>query len=128
MGGRFQRRRLVGDDPPFRVPVFVLTHHPRETVVKDGGTTFTFVTDGVATAIEEAREAAGVKDVTIAGGASAIQQALRAGLVDELQLHVVPLLLGNGVRLFDDGEPMKLEPATVIESPAVAHLTYRIES
>src|SRR3989440_4613361 len=88
-----------GDDPPFRVPVFVLTHHARETVQKQGGTSFAFVTDGIEAALEQARAAAADKDVYVGGGASVIQQYLNAGLVDELQVHVVPVLLGGGVRL-----------------------------
>src|SRR5438132_14411291 len=104
-----------GDDPPFHVPVFVLTNHPRETVVKEGGTTFTFVTDGIESALEQARAAAGDKDVSLAGGADVAQQYLRAGLLDELQIHVAPLLLGGGVRLFDDlgAEPIALQPTRV---------------
>ena len=94
-----------GDDPPFHVPVFVLTHHARETVTKQGGTSFTFVTDGVEAALEQARAAAGDKNVAIAGGADVIQQCLTAGLVDEFQVHVAPLFLGGGVRLFDLGAP-----------------------
>jgi dihydrofolate reductase len=117
-----------GDEPPFHVPVFVLTHHPRETVVKQGGTTFAFVTDGIEAALEQAREAAGNKDVAVAGGASVVQQYLKAGLLDELQIHVVPLLLGGGVRLFDDlgSEQIELECTRVIQSPAVTHLKYRV--
>jgi dihydrofolate reductase len=90
-----------GDDPPFHVPVFVLTHHARETVAKQGGTSFTFVTDGIEAALEQARAAAGDKDIAIAGGADVVQQCLTAGLVDEFQVHVAPLFLGDGVRLFD---------------------------
>ncbi len=93
-----------GDDTPFDVPVFVVTHHPRETVVKEDGTTFKFVTEGVEAAVEQARAASGDKDVTVCGGASVIQQGLRQGLVDELRLHLAPVLLGGGVRLFEDGE------------------------
>jgi dihydrofolate reductase len=117
-----------GDEPPFHHAVFVLTHHPRETVAKEGGTTFTFVTDGIESALEQARAAAGGKDVLIAGGAEIAQQYLRAGLLDELQVHVTPVLLGGGVRLFDDlgSEPPKLECTRVIDSPAVAHLRYRV--
>jgi dihydrofolate reductase len=116
-----------GEDPPFHVPVFVLTHHARERLVKRGGTTFTFVTDGIEAALEQARAAAGDKDVAVAGGADVAQQYLRAGLLDELQVHVAPLLLGDGVRLFDlGGEPIQLECTRVIESPAVAHLKYRV--
>src|SRR5207342_835618 len=90
-----------GDDPPFHHPVFVLTHHPRSPLALEGGTTFTFVTDGIASALEQARQAAKGKDVSLAGGASAAQQYLRAGLVDEMEVHLVPALLGAGERLFD---------------------------
>jgi len=117
-----------GDEPPFRMPVFVLTHHAREPLTMQGGTTFTFVTDGIEAALEQAREAAGEKDVAVAGGASVAQQYLKAGLLDELQIHVVPVLLGDGVRLFDDlgTTPVGLEAARVIESPTVTHLRYRV--
>lgn len=117
-----------GDDPPFHVPVFVLTHHARETVPKEGGTTFTFVTDGIEAALEQARTAAGDKDVSLAGGASVIQQYLKAGLLDEIMLHVAPVLLGGGVRLFGDlgSGDAALELADVIESPHVAHIRYRV--
>jgi dihydrofolate reductase len=117
-----------GDDPPFHVPVFVLTHHARETVVKEGGTSFTFVTDGVESALEQARAAAGERDVLLAGGANVAQEYLRAGLLDELQLHLVPLFLGGGVRLFDGlgPEAVELETMRVIESDAVTHLMYRV--
>jgi dihydrofolate reductase len=118
-----------GDDPPFRVPVFVLTHHPRETVTKQGGTTFTFVTEGIEAALEQARAAAGDKDVGIGGGASVAQQYLKAGLLDEMLLHVAPVLMGDGVRLFEnhlDDDQVELECTQVIQSPAVNHLRYRI--
>jgi len=117
-----------GDDPPFHGPVFVLTHHARETVTKQGGTTYTFVTEGVEAAFALARAAAGDKDVSVAGGANAIQQCLRAGLVDELMLHVVPVLLGGGVRLFEElgTDGIEIEGAGVIESPTVTHLSYRV--
>jgi dihydrofolate reductase len=115
-----------GDTPPFRVPVFVLTSHSREPLVKEGGTTFTFVTDGVRAALEQARAAAEDKDVSIAGGANAIQQVLEAGLIDELQIHIAPLLLGDGVRLFDGVSPVGLRRTRVIDSPAVTHLTFEI--
>jgi dihydrofolate reductase len=116
-----------GDDPPFRHPVFILTHHPRETVTKQGGTTFNFVTEGIEAALDQAREAAGDKDVAVAGGANVVQQYLTAGLLDELQIHVVPVLLGGGVRLFADGaETVGLESTRVIESPSVTHLRYRV--
>jgi dihydrofolate reductase len=117
-----------GDDPPFHVPVFVLTHHAREPVAKQGGTTFTFVTDGIEAALKQAREAAGDKDIWVAGGANVIQQYLAAGLLDEIQVHVVPILLGDGTRLFDDlaGEPIQLEKTRVIDSPGVTHLKFRV--
>jgi dihydrofolate reductase len=114
-----------GDDPPFRAPVFVVTNHPREPVEKQGGTTYTFVTDGVEAAIEQARAAAGDKDASIAGGASIVQQALDASLVDEFQVHVAPILLGGGVRLFGDSRP-KIELTRVVDSPAAVHLKYRV--
>lgn len=114
-----------GDEPPFRVPVFVLTHHARETVTMQGGTSFTFVTDGIEAALEQARAAAGDKDVALAGGASVAQQYLEAGLLDELQIHLVPVLLGGGVRLFDRLGPTELEVTRVIASPAVTHLRFR---
>ena len=117
-----------GDDPPFHHPVFVLTHHPREPVTKQGGTTFTFVTDGIESALEQARAAAGDKDVAVGGGANIAQQYLKAGLLDELQIHLVPVLLGGGVRLFDHlgTERDELQVTRVIESTAVTHLRYHI--
>ncbi len=117
-----------GDDPPFHHPVLVLTHHEREPLEMQGGTTFTFVTDGVESALAQARHAAGGKDVHIAGGAEAAQQFLRAGLLDEIQLHVAPVLLGGGTRLFDgpSGGTPRLEQTRVISSPAVTHLSYRV--
>jgi dihydrofolate reductase len=117
-----------GDEPPFRKPVFILTHHPRDPVEKQGGTTFTFVTAGIEAALEQARAAAGGKDVGLSGGASVAQQYLRAGLLDELNIHVAPVLLGGGVRLFDSlgADPPKLELTRTIASPAVTHLRYRV--
>ena len=116
-----------GDEPPFRAPVFVVTHHAREAVEKEGGTTYNFVTEGVEAAVEQARAAAGDKAVAIAGGASVIQQTMKAGLLNELQLHVAPVLLGGGVRLFDDlGPEHKLQLGKVVESPAVTHIRYDI--
>ena len=117
-----------GDEPPFRVPVFILTHHPREPVTKQGGTSFTFVTEGIEAAVEQARSAAGGKDVSLAGGASVIQQGMLAGVLDELQLHVAPLLLGQGTRLLENlgGDRVALETSSVVESPDVAHLIYRV--
>ncbi len=115
-----------GEDPPFHAPVFVLTHHPRERLVMQGGTSFTFVTDGIESAVTQARAAAGDLDVAIAGGAKAVQQYLAAGLLDELYLHIVPVVLGAGEQLLVDvGEP-NLEPVEVIASPAVTHVRYRV--
>jgi len=117
-----------GDEPPFHHAVFVVTHHPREALVLKGGTMFTFVTDGIEAAVVRAREAASDLDVAVAGGANVIQQCLRAGLVDEFQLHVAPVLLGAGVPLFAGGpaEPLRAVRSRVIESPGVAHLRYRL--
>jgi dihydrofolate reductase len=116
-----------GDDPPFHQQVFVLTHQKREPL-QLSDTTFTFVNDGPESALEQARAAAGDDEVQIAGGASAIQQYLAGGQLDELFLHVAPVLLGGGVRLFDnlEGAEPKLEPVEVIESPVVTHLRYRV--
>jgi dihydrofolate reductase len=115
-----------GDDPPYHAPVFVLTHHAREPVEMEGGTTFHFVTDGIEAALQRAAEAAGGRDVSIGGGASTVQQYLRAGLVDEMSIHVVPLLLGGGARLFEnlDGAPRGYECVELVSSPAAAHFTY----
>jgi dihydrofolate reductase len=115
-----------GDEPPFHAPVFVLTHHPREPLEMEGGTTFFFVTDGPEAALGQALAVAGDDDVQIAGGASTIQQYLAAGLLDQLTLHIVPVLLGSGERLLENvGDPL-LEPMQVVASPAVTHVTYRI--
>jgi dihydrofolate reductase len=116
-----------GDEPPFGHPVFVLTHHDREPLELTG-TTFTFVTGGIEDALDQARAAAGDKDVHVAGGAEAVQQYLAAGLLDQLELHVAPLLLGpGGARLFDSLEPGSLKTTRVVESPAgVVHLSYEV--
>ena len=117
-----------GDEPPFHMPVFVLTHHEREPLEMKGGTTFTFVTDGIESALEQAKEAAGEKDVGLGGGADVGRQYLAAGLVDELQLNVVPVLLGSGERLFDRGAGagLKLTPTLVVDTPDVTHLRYLV--
>jgi dihydrofolate reductase len=115
-----------GEDPPFHTPVYVLSHDAREPLEMEGGTTFHFVADGIESALEQARAAAGDKDVMIAGGASAINQYLAAGLVDELYLHVAPVVLGGGARLFSDVGDLRLEPVEVIASPAVTHVKYRV--
>jgi dihydrofolate reductase len=117
-----------GDDPPFHVPVFVVTHHARDPLPMDGGTTFHFVTEGVAPAIELARAAAGEKIVHVSGGGDVVQQTLSAGLLDELQLHVAPVLLGSGTRLFVDAgnRDVRLERTRVLEGPETTHLWYRV--
>jgi dihydrofolate reductase len=115
-----------GDDPPFHAPVFVLTHHAREPLQMQGGTTFTFVTDGVESALDQARAAAGDQDVAIAGGATTVQQFLAAGLLDELHLHIVPVILGSGERLLENVGDPSLEPVAVVASPAVTHVKYRL--
>jgi dihydrofolate reductase len=114
-----------GDDPPYHGPVFVLTHHPHDPIEMAGGTTFNFVSDGAEAALERAVEAAGGQDVAIGGGAATAQQYLRAGLVDEFEVHVVPLLLGGGSRLFDDlGDEALYEPVELVSSPVVAHFRF----
>jgi dihydrofolate reductase len=115
-----------GEDPPYHVPVFVLSHFARAPLPMDGGTTFTFVTDGIRSALEQARAAAGDKDIAIAGGASAVQQYLAAGLLDELYLHIVPVVLGAGERLLEGVGDLVLEPVKVVASPAVTHIKYRV--
>jgi len=115
-----------GDNPPFHHPVFVLTHHPREPLELEGGTTFTFVTDGIHAALEQARDAAVGKDVSLAGGANVAQQYLAAGLVDEMEINLAPTLLGGGERLFDGvGDDLHgLSLVRTVATPAVTHLQY----
>jgi dihydrofolate reductase len=117
-----------GANPPFHAPVFIVTHRSREPLVKEGGTTFTFVTDGLDSAVAQAKAAAGDKDISAAGGASLIQQLLTAGQLDEIQIHVTPLLLGAGRRLFDNMEarPIEMEIDRVVASPVATHLRYRV--
>jgi dihydrofolate reductase len=117
-----------GDDPPFHTPVFVLTHHQREPLEMQGGTTFFFVTDGIESALEQAKGAAGDKDISLGGGAATVQQYLAAGLLDELQLNIVPVFLGDGTRLLDDlaDADIELEPVRAIEAPGVTHVKYRV--
>ncbi len=126
MGGRPERGRWWGDDPPFHHPVFVLTHHKREPLELEGGTTFTFVTEGIEAALEQARRAARGKDVSLAGGAKAAQQYLAAGLVDEMEISLVPTLLGSGERLFDGvGDDFHgLEHVRTVAAPKVTHLKF----
>jgi dihydrofolate reductase len=115
-----------GDDPPYHAPVYVLTHHARESLPMQGGTTFHFVTGGIESAMRLAKEAAGAADVSIGGGANVIQQCLAAGMVDEFELHVAPRLLGDGERPLDHVGNLVLEQVRVIEAPGVTHLKYRV--
>jgi dihydrofolate reductase len=116
-----------GDEPPYHAPVFVLTHHKREPVIMQGGTTFHVVTDGLDSALDQAKAAAADKTVEIAGGASTVNAYLQAGAIDELQLHISPLVLGAGERLFDGvSADLRLEPIRVIASPAATHVKYRV--
>jgi dihydrofolate reductase len=121
-----------GDEPPFRAPVFVVTHRDREVLERQGGTSFTFVTEGIERAVSMAREAAGGKDVAVAGGGTLVRQILAAGLLDELELHIAPVLLGDGMRLFDASlgldvrEGIELTPVRVVETPEVTHIRYAV--
>lgn len=115
-----------GDNPPYHVPVFVLTHHEREPLEMHGGTTFHFVTDGIRAALERATEAAGGADVWLAGGASVIRQYLEAGLLDEIELSITPVLLGGGERVLDGPADAKLEQVRTVEAPGVTHIRYRV--
>jgi dihydrofolate reductase len=115
-----------GDNPPFHTPVFVLTHHPREPLEMRGDTTFTFVTDGIESALEQAKQAAGGQDVLLGGGANVVQQYLAAGLIDEFELHVVPILLGDGERLLENLRELEVEQVRAIEAPGVTHIKYRV--
>jgi len=116
-----------GEDPPYHMPVFVLTQHPRETLVMQGGNSFTFVTGGIEEALAQARAAAGGKDIAIAGGADTCRQFLRAGLVDRMTIHLAPVLLGSGEALLDGiGPDVKLELIRATDAPGVTHLEYRV--
>ena len=115
-----------GEDPPFHTPVFVLTHHEREPLEMQGGTTFAFVTDGIESALEQARDAASGRDVALGGGADVARQYLAAGLLDEVQLNVVPVLLGDGTRLFEGLSGIGLEQIGAVEAPGVTHIKYRV--
>ncbi|MFJ9622566.1 dihydrofolate reductase family protein [Streptomyces sp. NPDC101181] len=115
-----------GDEPPYHAPVFVLTHHPRDPQPMEGGTTFHFVTDGIESALRRAREAAGDRDVSIHGGATTINQYLAAGLIDEVRLHIVPLTLGAGTRLFDGVPQLDLEQVEARAGDGGTHVTYRV--
>jgi dihydrofolate reductase len=115
-----------GDDPPFHAPVFVLTHHAREPRQMDGGTTYHFVTDGIGPALARARAAAGDGDVTVLGGATTVNQYLAAGLIDEVRLHIVPLVLGAGTRLFEGVPALRLKQVASRPASLVTHVTYRV--
>ena len=115
-----------GENPPYHAPVYVLTHYAREPLKMDGGTTFYFVTDGIESALSQARAAAGDRDVSIAGGASTVNQYIAAGLLDSLYLHIAPMLLGSGERLFEGVGDPNLEPVKVVASPLATHIKYRI--
>jgi len=119
-----------GDEPPFHYDVFIVTHHPREPVEMEGGTTFSFVTDGIEAALQRAKESAGGQDVMLSGGAEIINQYLAAGLLDELDLHVVPVLLGGGARLFEDlgDAEVALEQVRAVDAPGVTHIKYRVST
>ncbi|MEO7122437.1 MAG: dihydrofolate reductase family protein [Lacisediminihabitans sp.] len=114
------------ENPPYHAPVYVLTHYPREPLVMQGGTTFYFVTDGVESAMEQARTAAGSASISIGGGADTIRQFLNAGLIDELSLHTSPILLGEGERLFDGVSALALEPLSARSTSLVTHVRYRV--
>jgi dihydrofolate reductase len=117
-----------GDPPPFGMPVFVVTHEAREPLPMQGGTTYTFVTDGIEAALEQARAAAGDKNVGIWGGANIIREYLKAGLLDEMQIHLIPILLGSGVRLFEDLDPegIELRRTSSIETPSATHFRFEV--
>ena len=117
-----------GDNPPYHYPVFIVTHYPRDPVQMEGGTTFHFVTDGIESALDQAREPAGGKDVGLWGGGNIVGQYLAAGLLDVLELHVVPVVLGDGARLFDNlgTAAVHLEQVRAVEAPGVTHLKYRV--
>jgi dihydrofolate reductase len=115
-----------GEDPPYHAPVFVLTHDPREPVEMQGGTTFHFVTDGLDAAFDRAEEAAGGKDILIAGGANVIRQSLAAGRVDGFWLHLAPIVLGAGERPLDDVGTLRLEQVRAVDAPGVTHIEYRV--
>ena len=119
-----------GENPPFHQPVFVVTHRARDPIVKEGGTTYTFVTGGIAAALARAKEAAGGKDVAVLGGADVIRQLAEAGLLDELRLHLAHVLLGDGTRLFDRIDPKRvtLERTHVVDAPGVTHFWFRVRT
>jgi dihydrofolate reductase len=121
-----------GEDPPFRAPVFVVTHRPRPTLRRQGGTSFTYVTSGIESAIDQARAAANGKNVAIAGGGTLLRQVIKLGLLDEVELHIIPVILGEGMRLLGpdlslgEKEGIELTPARVVATPDVTHIRYKI--
>jgi dihydrofolate reductase len=115
-----------GDEPPYHAPIYVLTHHPRPPLEMEGGTTFFFVTEGIEAALAQAKRAAGGMDVLLGGGANVVQQYLAVGLVDEFELHIVPILLGDGERLFEHVDALKVEQVRAIDAPGVTHIKYRV--
>jgi len=121
-----------GDEPPFRAPVFVVTHRPRAVLHRQGGTSFTYVTDGVASAVEQAKAVANGKNVAVAGGGSLVRQVIEAGLLDELELHIAPVVLGSGLRLLSDDlalpdkEAIELTPTRVVHTPQITHVRYSV--
>jgi dihydrofolate reductase len=115
-----------GDNPPYHTPVYVLTHRSREPIQMEGGTTFVFVTDGIEEALKQAQKAAGDKPVSIGGGASVVNQFLAAGLIDELWLHIVPVIIGEGKRLFEHVPNLQMEPISISGTKLVTHIKYKI--
>ena len=116
-----------GDNPPYHAPVFVLSHQPRDPIAMEGGTTYIFVADGIEAALAAAKEAAGQRNVAIMGGANTINQYLAAGLLDELWLHIAPVTIGEGARLFEGIPGLELEPLELSGTPLVTHIRYRVK-
>ena len=118
-----------GEEPTFHAPVFVVTHRPADTIVKKGGTSYIFVTGGIDHALAQAREAAGSDHVQVSGGAEIARQYMEVGAIDEVRLHLVPIILGAGTRLFGDALPpdIRLRPTTADARPLATHLTYEVE-
>jgi dihydrofolate reductase len=118
-----------GEEPVFHAPVFVVTHRPAETIVKQGGTSYIFVTEGIDAALDRAKEAAGTEDVIVAGGADSARQYLNAGLIDEIRLHLAPIVLGGGTSLFDGARPdLRLVPSDATADPLATHLTFQVDA
>ena len=135
MGAGIVGRRMLdlgigpwGENPTFHMPIFVLSHATREPITRQGGTTYYFITEGIESTLKRAKEAAGGKDIMLLGGADAAQQYLKARLLDEIDLHLVPVLLGEGIRLFENmgTQQINLEQLRVIEEPGVTHFRYRV--